>query len=211
MVQNMQSSAQEGENRTHARPNTLQYQTPMPLTHLWSECSPRLRRVTRATSRNLAGLATRFYPPFHLKIQCMSTPRQPSSVNAPYSGSGITAVRWLDHPPRSAPTTLRGGSASSSKLVRDDPYPYPYSLRPFIRSRKADDEDPDADEYDPELALDLDDASERRGSGSGGTSGTSVYDDDGPPREGNIFATERCGRTGRVGGERVDVPVLLRG
>jgi hypothetical protein len=54
--------------------------------------------------------------------------------------------------------------------VRDDPYPRP----PFIRSRKVD-EDPDAaDEYDPELALDLDEMSERRGTGSGGTSGTSV-------------------------------------
>jgi hypothetical protein len=92
--------------------------------------------------------------------------------------------------------------------VRGDPYPY--SLRPFIRSRKAD-EDPDADEYDPELAFDLDDTSERRGRGSGGTSGTSVYDDDDPPREGNISAIERCGRTGRVGGARVDAPVLLRG
>jgi hypothetical protein len=131
------------------------------------------------------------------------------SVNALYSASGMATVRWLSHPPRSGPITLRGGSASSSKLVRDDPYPY--SPRPFIRSRKVD-EDPDADEYDPELALDLeDDASERRGSGSGGTSGTSVYDDDGPPREGNIFTMERCGRTGRVGGVRVDVPVLWRG
>ena len=91
--------------------------------------------------------------------------------------------------------------------MRDDPYPY--SLRFFIRSRKAD-EDPDTDEYDPELVLDLDDASERRGSGSSGTSGTSAYDDDNddPPREGVIFANERCGRTERVGGERVDVPVL---
>jgi hypothetical protein len=105
---------------------------------------------------------------------------------------------------------LRGGS-SSSKLVREDPYPY--SVRFFIRSRKVD-EDPDPDEYDPELVLDLDDASERRGSGSGGTSGTSTYDDDeddGPPREGIIFANERCGRTERVGGARVDVPVLRWG
>jgi hypothetical protein len=94
--------------------------------------------------------------------------------------------------------------------VRDDPYSY--SLRFFIRSRKPD-EDPDADEYDPELVLDLDDdASERRASGSGGTSGTLAYDDDDddddPPREGVIFANERCGRTERVGGARVDVPVL---
>lgn len=90
--------------------------------------------------------------------------------------------------------------------MRDEPYPY--SLRPFIRSSK----DPDADEYDPELALD--DASERRGSGSGGTSGTSAYDDDDPPREGKILAAERCGRTKRVGGARVrvdDAPVLWRG
>jgi hypothetical protein len=93
--------------------------------------------------------------------------------------------------------------------VRDDPYPY--SLRFFIRSRKAD-EDPDTDEYDPELVLDLDDASERRGSGSGGTSGTSAYDDDDdPPREGIIFPNERCGRTERVGGARVDALVLCWG
>lgn len=94
--------------------------------------------------------------------------------HVPYSGSGIAAaLRWLNQPPRSGPIALRdGGSASSSKLVRDDPYPYSL-LRPFIRSRKAD-EDPDADEYDPELALDFDETSERRGSGSGGTSGTSV-------------------------------------
>lgn len=91
--------------------------------------------------------------------------------------------------------------------MRDEPYPYPYSLRPFIRSSN----DPDADEYDPELALD--DASERRGSGSGGTSGTSAYNDD-SPREGNILAAERCGRTERVGGARMrvdDAPVLWRG
>jgi hypothetical protein len=136
-----------------------------------------------------------------------------SSINVPYSGSGIlSAFRWLDHPPRSVLIALRGGT-SSSKLVRDDPYPY--SLRFFIRSRKVD-EDPDTDEYDPELVLDLDDASERRGSGSGsgGTSGTSAYDDndDDPPREGTIFANERCGRTERVGGARIDdVPVLLWG
>lgn len=127
-----------------------------------------------------------------------------SSINVPYSGSGISAFRWLNHPPRSVPIALRGGTASS-KLVRDDPYPY--SLRFFIRSRKVD-EDPDTDEYDPELVLDLDDASERRGSGSGGTSSTSAYDDDDPPREGIIFANDRCGRTERVGGARVDdVPV----
>jgi hypothetical protein len=92
--------------------------------------------------------------------------------------------------------------------VRDDPYPY--SLRPFIRSRKAD-EDPDVDEYDPELALDLDDTSERRGSGSGGTSGASGREDD-LPREGNKLAPERCERTERVGRWRVDgAPVLWRG
>lgn len=90
--------------------------------------------------------------------------------------------------------------------MRDDPYPY--SLRFFIRSRKVDD-DPDTDEYDPELVPDLYDASERRGSGSGGTFGTSPYDDlDDSPREGITFASERCGRTERVGGARVDVPVL---
>jgi len=89
--------------------------------------------------------------------------------------------------------------------VREDPYPY--SLRFFIRSRKCD-EDPDTDEYDPELVLDLDDASERRGSGSGGISSTSADDDDDPPREGTIFANERCGRTERAGGARVGGPVL---
>lgn len=31
------------------------------------------------------------------------------------------------------------------------------------------------------------------------------------PREGSILAAERCGRTGRVGGARVGVPVLWRG
>lgn len=116
----------------------------------------------------------------------------------------MAAFRWLNHPPRSVSTALRGGS-SSSKLVRDDPYPY--SLRFFIRSRKVD-EDPDTDEYDPELVLDLDDATERRETGGGGTSGTSAYDDDDPPREGTIFAKERCERTERAGGARVDVPVL---
>jgi len=82
-------------------------------------------------------------------------------------------------------------------------------MRFFIRSRKVD-EDPDADEYDPELVLDLDDTSERRGSGSRGTSGTSAddVDNDDPPREGIIFANERCGRTERLGGARGDVPVL---
>jgi hypothetical protein len=99
-----------------------------------------------------------------------------------------------------------GGGSSSSKLVRDDPYPY--SLRFFIRSRKVD-EDPDTDECDPELVPDLYDASERRGVGSDGTSGTSAYDDlDDSPRDGIIFANERCGRTERAGGVRVDVPVL---
>lgn len=130
-----------------------------------------------------------------------------SSINVPYSGSGIAAFRWLNNPSRSFPIVLRGRS-SSSKLVRDDPYPY--SLRFFIRSRKVD-EDPDTDECDPELVLDLDDASDRRGSGSGGTKGTFAYDNDGdddPPRGGIIFTNERCGRTERVGGARVDVPVL---
>jgi len=85
--------------------------------------------------------------------------------------------------------------------VRDDSYPY--SLRFFIRSRKVD-EDPDTDECDSELVPDLYDASERRGSGSAGTSGTSTYDGlDDSPREGSIFAIERCGRTERVGGARV--------
>lgn len=131
----------------------------------------------------------------------------------PYSDSGMAAaLRWLNQPARSGPIVLGGGSASSSKLVRDDPYPYSLP-RPFIRSRKVDEDpdDPDADEYDPELALDFDDTSERRGCGSGGTSGTSVKDDD-LPREGARFAAERCGRTERVvGGARVGVLVFWRG
>jgi len=92
------------------------------------------------------------------------------------------------------------GSRSSSKLVYDDdPYPDPYPPpRPFIRSRNVD-EDADDEEYDPAVVLDLDDSSERRGSGSGGTSGTSVRDDDeGPPWKDDMLAIERCARTERA-------------
>lgn len=177
----------------------------MPLKRLWSWCSLRLRRVTRATSRNPAGPATHFDRLCRLNLQLREHGRSNdwNSINVPCSGSGIAASRWLNHPPHSVPIVLGGGS-SSSKLVRDDPYP-----RFFIRSRKVE-EDPDADEYDPELVPDLYDASERRGGGSGGASGMSPYDDlDDSPREGIIFASERCGRTERVvGGARVDVPTL---
>ena len=133
---------------------------PKPLIRLSSDCSLPLRRVTRVTSRNLAGPATHLDRPFCLNLQCVSTAQQPRSfINVPYSGSGIAAFRWANHPSRSGPVALRGGSdtASSSKLVRDDPYPYIPRL--FIRSRKVD-EEPDASEYDPELVLDLDDTSE---------------------------------------------------
>ena len=70
-------------------------------------------------------------------------------------------------------------------LVRDETYP----LRPFIRSRNID--GPDADKDDPELILDCGDTSKCRCSGSGGTSGTSVYDDSPPRVSGNGFAIER--------------------
>ena len=146
----------------------------MPLTRLWSKYSQQLRPVTRATDRKLTG---RFHRPFPLKIQMHEYLLQHALAtelyrHIPYSASGIAAaLRWLNQPPRSGPIALIGGSASSSKLVRDDPYP----PRLFIRSRKVDeDPDPDADEYDPELALDFDETSERRGCGSGGTSGSSA-------------------------------------
>ena len=95
--------------------------------------------------------------------------------------------------------------------MRDDPYPFPYPYtfpyppRPFMRSRNvAEDPDADVDDDDPVLVLDLSDSSERWGSESGGTSGTSVYDDDadddGPPRrEDGMFAIERCVRIEGLG------------
>jgi hypothetical protein len=56
-------------------------------------------------------------------------------------------------------------------------------------------EDPDADVEgeDPALVLELYDSFERRGGGSGGTSGISVYDED------TMFAIERCERIEGVG------------
>ena len=63
-----------------------------------------------------------------------------------------------------------------------------------MRSRDLDEEDPDGvdAEGDPVLVLDLSDSSERRGSGSGGTS-ADHNDDSGPRRREDImFAIERC-------------------
>ena len=70
-----------------------------------------------------------------------------------------------------------------------------------MRSRNVDGvpDDADAKEGEPVLVLDLTESSERRGSGSGGTSGDKDDGGGAPQREDSMFAIERSARIEDVG------------